>query len=103
MFLNPDRQFWTDYHSTGSNNNSHYYDDEFDAMLVSARGEFDEAAQQEIYKNAARHLFEYVPTIPVLESTSTTVWQPELQGWSPQDGSTNFLHWKWFEEAWLDV
>jgi peptide/nickel transport system substrate-binding protein len=102
VFLNPDRQLWIDYHTGAANNNSRYSNKEFDKLLDDARKEFDQARQQQIYKNAARMLIDDTPSVFIAESLARTFYHKHLKNWGPDDGSTNFLHWKKFDYVWLD-
>lgn len=102
VFLNPDRQLWIDYHTGAANNNSRYSSKDLDTLLDSARREFDESKQQQIYKNAAKLLFDDTPSVFISESLTRWYYHSFLRNWSPDDGSTNFLHWKKFDYVWLD-
>jgi ABC-type transport system substrate-binding protein len=102
VFLNPDRQLWIDYHTGAANNNSRYSNADFDKQLDDARKEFDQAKQQTIYKNAAKTLIDDTPAVFIAESISRTYWQAHLKNWGPDDGSTNFLHFKKFDYVYLD-
>jgi ABC-type transport system substrate-binding protein len=102
VFLNPDRQLWIDYHSGAANNNSRYASKEFDTLLDDARKEFDQTKQQTIYKNAAKMLIDDTPAVFIAESLSRWYYHNHLKNWLPDDGSTNFLHWKKFDYVYLD-
>lgn len=101
-FLNPDRQLWVDYHTGAANNNSRYASPAFDKLLDDARNEFDQAKQQTIYKDAAKMLIDDTPAVFIAESLSRWYYHSHLKNWLPDDGSTNFLHWKKFDYVWLD-
>ncbi len=102
VFLNPDRQLWIDYHTDAANNNSRYSNPAFDKLLDDARKEFDQSKQEEIYKNAARMLFDDVPSVFICEGIGRYYWQGYLKNWGPDDGSTNFLQYKKFDYVYLD-
>ena len=102
VFLNPDRQLWIDYHTGAANNNSRYANPAFDALLDDARKEFDTTKQQGIYKNASKMLIDDTPAVFIAESLSRWYYHNHLKNWGPDDGSTNFLHWKKFDYVWMD-
>lgn len=102
VFLNPDRQLWIDYHTGAANNNSRYSSPSFDKLLDDARKEFDSTKQQVIYKNAAKMLIDDTPAVFVSESLTRWYYHNHLKNWGPDDGSTNFLHWKKFDYTWMD-
>ncbi len=102
VFLNPDRQLWIDYHTGAANNNSRYANKDFDKLLDDARKEFDQTKQQAIYKNASKMLIDDTPAVFLAESLSRWYYHNHLKNWLPDDGSTNFLHWKKFDYVWMD-
>jgi peptide/nickel transport system substrate-binding protein len=102
VFLNPDRQLWIGYHTGAANNNVRYSSKDFDKLLDDARKEFDQSKQQTIYKNAAKMLIEDTPSVFIAESLSRWYYHSYLKNWLPDDGSTNFLHYKKFDYTWLD-
>ena len=102
VFLNPDRQLWVDYHTGAANNNSRYASPAFDKLLDDARKEFDQAKQQTIYKDAAKMLIDDTPAVFISESLTRYYYHSHLKNWLPDDGSTNFLHYKKYDYVWLD-
>lgn len=102
VFLNPDRQLWIDYRTGAANNNARYSNPAFDKLLDDARTEFDQAKQQAIYKNAARMLIDDTPAVFISEGIGRYYWQGHLRNWGPDDGSTNFLHFKKFDYVYMD-
>ncbi|WP_299850863.1 ABC transporter substrate-binding protein [uncultured Roseovarius sp.] len=53
-----DQMYATAYISTASWNDTHFYNEEFDALLIEARAELDDARRKELYSKVAHILWE---------------------------------------------
>lgn len=60
-----------------------YSNDELAQLLIDGRTEADPAKREEIYKKAEELVHADVPRIPVVWTTSTTVFRKEVQGYEP--------------------
>lgn len=60
-----------------------YANDELAQLLIDGRIEADPAKREEIYKKAEAIVHADVPRIPVVWTTSTTVFRKEVQGYEP--------------------
>ena len=60
-----------------------YANDELAQLLIDGRIEADPAKREEIYKKAEEIVHADVPRIPVVWTTSTTVFRKEVQGYEP--------------------
>ena len=74
--IDPDDYYYSQHHSSGSNNYQSYENPDLDALLDEARTETDEDARKELYDRAAK--------IIVDDASYTYLYNPDVvQGWSP--------------------
>jgi peptide/nickel transport system substrate-binding protein len=74
--IDPDDYYYSQHHSSGSNNYQKYENPELDDLLDRARTETDEDARKDLYDQAAK--------IIVDDASYTYLYNPEVvQGWSP--------------------
>jgi peptide/nickel transport system substrate-binding protein len=73
--IDPDDFYYSQHHSSGSNNYQKYVNKELDGLLDKARTETDEGARKDLYDQAAK--------IIVDDASYTYLYNPEVvQGWS---------------------
>jgi peptide/nickel transport system substrate-binding protein len=60
-----------------------YNNDELSQLLIDGRIEADQDAREAIYMRAEEIVHEDVPRIPVVWTTSTTVFRNEVKGYTP--------------------
>lgn len=69
------------YDSKSDNNDSHYLDPQFDAMLAACRAEADPARREELLRQAERYLMERAPIAPIYYQTRNYLVAPGLAGY----------------------
>lgn len=68
--------------SKAENNDSHFEDPKYDAMLAAARREPDPAKRVELLKEAERYWVEQMPAIPLYFQCNPYFCTPELEGYA---------------------
>lgn len=89
----PDNFIYTllDKDSIGSNNNSHYSNDELHAILIEAQTETDQAKRNELYKRAQEIIKEDAPWVPLVHSTPLLAAVKDLQNYKPHPTNSETL------------
>jgi oligopeptide transport system substrate-binding protein len=71
------------FHSTSRQNNTHFSNPEFDALVTEARIEADATRRLQLYQDAEQILIEEMPWIPLYFSSDHYVVKPYVQGFDP--------------------
>ena len=71
------------FYSKSRQNNSHYENPEFDALVEKARTEQDTEKRFALYRQAQQILLTDLPWIPLIFSKDSFVVKPYVKGWDP--------------------
>ncbi|HEU0075528.1 MAG TPA: peptide ABC transporter substrate-binding protein [Dehalococcoidia bacterium] len=71
------------FHSTSRQNNTHYSNPDFDAIVEEARTESDPTKRLQLYQDAEQILLEDLPWIPLYFGKDHFVVKPRIQGFDP--------------------
>jgi oligopeptide transport system substrate-binding protein len=71
------------FHSTSRQNNTHYSNEDFDALVEQARTEPDSTRRLQLYQDAEQILLEDLPWIPLYFGRDHFVVKPYVQGFDP--------------------
>lgn len=71
------------FHSTSRQNNTHYSNPDFDAIVEQARTEGDPTKRLQLYQDAEQILLEDLPWIPLYFGKDHFVVKPRIQGFDP--------------------
>lgn len=77
-----DQMYSTAYISTASWNDTHFYNKEFDALLIEARAELDQARRKELYSKVARILWEEGGAVVPMFNDLIDAHSDDIGGWT---------------------
>jgi oligopeptide transport system substrate-binding protein len=72
------------FHSTSRQNNTHYSNPQFDAIVEQARTERDTTRRLQLYQDAEQILLQEMPWIPLYFGRDHYVVKPKVKGFEPQ-------------------
>ncbi|KAB2334656.1 ABC transporter substrate-binding protein [Cytobacillus depressus] len=89
----PDNFIYTllDKDSIGSNNNSHYINEELHDILIEAQTETDQDKRNDLYKKAQELIKEDAPWVPLVHSTPLLAAVKDLQNYKPHPTNSETL------------